>query len=109
MSVPRAPYNIIILFILGVLTGSTGNAQNNSLYFMHSVPQTIHLNPAVFYHCKTYIELPILSSVRVSYANTGFGYHDAIHYGSGNNADSLLIDMDNLEKKLKIGIRTLRA
>ncbi|MCK4746262.1 MAG: hypothetical protein KAT15_04470, partial [Bacteroidales bacterium] len=45
--------------------------------------------------------LPVLSTVRYSYANTGFGYHDAIHYGSGSNADSLIIDMDNLEKKLK--------
>ncbi len=101
MVVPRIPYNLIILVILGILTGSTVRAQNNSLYFMNSVPQVIHLNPALFYNCKTYIELPIVSSVRFSYANTGFGYHDAIHYGSGTNADSLLIDMDNLEKKLK--------
>ncbi len=68
---------------------------------MHGIPQSIHLNPALRYRCKTYIELPVISSVRFAYDNTGFGYHDALHYGSGTQSDSILIDLDNLEKKLK--------
>ncbi|MFC2098488.1 DUF5723 family protein [Bacteroidota bacterium] len=94
-------YYLIALVFMGLAFGSSARAQNNTLYFMHHVPQAIHTNPALFYHCKTYIEIPVLSSISQSYANTGFGYHDAIHYGSGSNADSLLIDMNNLEKKLK--------
>jgi hypothetical protein len=53
------------------------------------------------YECRTYVELPVISSIRYSYGNSGFGYHDALHYGSGSNSDSLIIDFDNLEKKLK--------
>lgn len=97
----RIPYYIILAFLAGVLSFQGSLAQNNTLYFMHDVPQAIHLNPALFYRCKTYIEIPVLSSIRYSYANTGFGYHDAMHYGSGSNADSIIIDMDNLDRKLK--------
>lgn len=68
---------------------------------MHGIPQAIHTNPALYYKCKTYIELPVLSSVQFSFATTGIGYHDAIHYGSGSRADSLVIDVDNVAKKLK--------
>lgn len=75
--------------------------QENTLYFMHAVPQAIHTNPALYYRCRTYVEIPVLSSIRYSYGNSGLGYHDALHYGSGTNADSLIIDVDNLEKKLK--------
>ncbi len=95
------PYHFITLVLIGLAFNFLLQAQNNTLYFMHSAPQAIHSNPALFYHCRTYIELPVLSSISYSYANTGFGYHDAIHYGSGSNADSLIIDMNNLEKKLK--------
>jgi len=94
-------YHNILLFILALFAGMEVQAQNNTLYFMHAVPQSIHTNPAISYQCRTYIELPVLSTIRYSYANTGFGYHDAIHYGAGSNADSLIIDLDNLEKKLK--------
>jgi len=68
---------------------------------MHRIPQAIHTNPALMYHCWTYVELPVLSSVRYSYANTAFGYHDALHYGTGSRSDSIVIDVDNLKKKLR--------
>jgi hypothetical protein len=79
----------------------TVRAQNNTLYFMYPVPQAIHTNPALFYECRTYIELPVLSTIRYSYANSGFSYHDAIQYGTGSRSDSLVIDLDNLEGKMK--------
>ena len=68
---------------------------------MHPVPQAIHANPALFYQCRTYIELPVLSTIRYSYSNSGFSYHDAIHYGTGSRSDSLIIDLDNLDRKMK--------
>ena len=67
---------------------------------MHRIPQAIHTNPALMYHCRTYVELPVLSSIRYSYANTAFGYHDALHYGTGSRSDSIVIDVANLKKKL---------
>lgn len=76
-------------------------AQDNTQYFMHAIPQAIHTNPALFYKCRTYIELPVISSIRYSYGNSGFGYHDALHYGTGAQSDSIIIDIDNLDKKMK--------
>ena len=89
---------IICVIVAGPFTNIT--AQDNTLYFMHRVPQAIHTNPALMYYCWTYVELPVLSSIRYSYANTAFGYHDALHYGTGSRADSIIIDVPNLKKKL---------
>jgi hypothetical protein len=101
MARSRIPYYLISCLIFALVPGAVLRAQNNTLYFMHPVPQAIHTNPALYYHCRTYIELPVLSTILYSYANTGFGYHDALHYGSGSNADSLIIDIDNLDRKLR--------
>jgi hypothetical protein len=79
----------------------TAGAQNNTLYFLYPVPQSIHTNPALFYECRTYIELPVLSTIRYSYSNSGFSYHDAIRYGTGSRSDSLIIDLENLDGKVK--------
>ena len=68
---------------------------------MYPIPQAIHTNPALFYQCRTYIELPVLSTIRYSYSNSGFSYHDAIHYGTGSRSDSLIIDLENLDRKMK--------
>ncbi len=99
------PFSLLTAITISVLsllfTPSLLTAQDNTLYFMHSVPQAIHTNPALFYRCRTYVELPVLSGVGLSYSNSGFGYHDALHYGSGRNADSIIIDLDNLDRKLK--------
>jgi hypothetical protein len=33
--------------------------------------------------------------------NTGFGFHDAVHAGTGNQSGTYYLDLDNLDKKLK--------
>ena len=71
---------------------------------MYPIPQTIHTNPALFYECRTYIELPVLSTIRLSYSNSGFSYHDAIRYGTGSRSDSLIIDLDNLGGKMVLEV-----
>jgi hypothetical protein len=96
----RLLYINLIFWILLTLP-HTVLPQDNTLYFMHSNPQAIHTNPALFYKCFTYIELPVISSVRYSYGNSGFAYRDAFHYGTGTRSDSIFIDFDNLEKKMK--------
>ncbi len=94
-------YSLLLAVLVPACVFPPLHAQDNTLYFMHSVPQAIHTNPALFYRCRTYIELPLLSGTGFSWSGSGFGYHDAIHYGTGNRADSLIIDLDKLEKKLK--------
>jgi hypothetical protein len=76
-------------------------SQENTLHFMHLNPQVIHTNPALFHICRTYIELPAISSVRYSYGNSGFGYHDAFRYGTGTQGDSIMINIDNLDRKMR--------
>ena len=80
---------------------STVFSQDNTLYFMHTNPQAIHTNPALGYKCVTYIELPAISSLRFSYGNSGFAYKDAFYHGTGAQSDSLYIDFDQLDKKMK--------
>ena len=97
------PYYFITIFTLGSILGAGTDcmAQDNTMYFMYGIPQAIHTNPALHYKCKAYVELPVLSSVQFAFASTGIGYHDAIHYGSGSRSDSLVIDVDNVARKLK--------
>lgn len=74
--------------------------QNNTLYLMPSVPQANQLNPAYSHPCKIYISLPVISSVRLNVRNTGFGFNDVIHTGTGSQSGTYYPDIDNLEKKL---------
>lgn len=97
----RLIYHLSIFILPVFMTIQPAGAQNNTLYFMYPVPQAIHSNPALFYQCHTYIELPVLSTIRYSYSNSGFSYHDAIHYGTGSRSDSLIIDLENLDGKMK--------
>ncbi|MCK4855763.1 MAG: hypothetical protein KAT31_15900, partial [Bacteroidales bacterium] len=101
MNRQRLIYHLCILILPALIPILPANAQNNTLYFMYPVPQAIHTNPALFYQCRTYIELPVLSTIRYSYSNSGFSYHDAIHYGTGSRSDSLVIDLENLDRKMK--------
>ena len=75
-------YSLFLIVTITLSGFSTLSAQDNTLYFMHSLPQSIHTNPALFYRCRTYVELPVLSGIGFSYSNSGFGYHDALHYGT---------------------------
>jgi hypothetical protein len=106
MGIIRAhSFLLAIIISFSIYSFSSGisivSAQDNTMYFMHSIPQSIHTNPALFYRCRTYIELPVLSGIGLSYSNSGFGYHDALHYGTGRQSDSLIIDINNLDKNLK--------
>jgi hypothetical protein len=85
-----------VLNIIQVLS-----AQNNTLYLMHSIPQSNQLNPALRHPCKIYVALPVISSVRLNFRNTGFGFHDAIHTGTGLQSGIWYPDLDNLDKKLR--------
>jgi len=93
-------YRILFLFhILNILPYAS--AQNNTLYLMHSIPQVNQLNPALIHPCRVYVALPVISSIRQSSRNTGFGFHDAIHTGTGAQSGIYYLDLDNLDKKLR--------
>lgn len=75
-------------------------AQDNTMYYMHSLPQSIAINPAVQPKFNGFVLIPTLSSVRFGLYNNSFTFDDLIRQGSGLQADSLVFDLDNIESKL---------
>jgi hypothetical protein len=68
---------------------------------MPDIPQANQLNPAYFKLCRIYVELPVISSVKLSIRNTGFGFHDVIQRGTGSQSDTYLVNALSLDKRLK--------
>lgn len=91
---------LLLLPMLGIIAGSA-HAQPNTLYFMKNISQTWEMNPA-----NTGIEngwhfsMPGFSSVELTMNTNGWRYADLIHKGTGQYADSLIIDPDKFYNKL---------
>lgn len=63
-----------------VLLGMPGEAQiNNSLYFMHGVPQANRVNPAHQPQCGFYLGFPMLAPMRVDLSSSSLAYGDVIY------------------------------
>lgn len=80
------------LFTLTLTIQSYG--QVNSLYLIHQLPQSIQMNPAVGYHCKSFIEIPVLSGIMINAGNNIFSYKDIIGYNAADNLN--YINYENL-------------
>jgi hypothetical protein len=91
----------VLVATLTLILFPVASAQNNTLYLMPSIPQADQLNPALMHPCRFYLALPVISSVRQSIRSTGFGFHDAIHTGTGAQSGTYYADLDNLDKKLR--------
>lgn len=92
-----------IIFFLLLLIGwplQQVSAQDNTLYQMRGIPQSLDYNPAHQPDCNVYVNLPAISSIQASVNNNGFAWSDFIHPGSGNMSDSLILDFDNLASEL---------
>src|SRR5512145_275087 len=46
--------------------------QNNTLFFMHELPEANYINPAVQGGCGLFLGLPLISSFHMNIANSGF-------------------------------------
>ena len=97
----KMPAYILFFFILLSLSGQKLAAQDNTMYLMPDIPQANQLNPAYMKLCRIYVELPVISSVKVNIRNTGFGFHDVIARGTGTQSDIYLLNVLSLDKKLK--------
>lgn len=64
-----------MLLLLSPL-GSAQAQQSNTLFLMHSVPQSSQLNPAVQPECRIFIGLPVLNTVYFNYSNSSFTYNE---------------------------------
>ncbi len=82
----------ILLFIYAALTAG---AQDNILYQFNRQAQANKLNPAYKPQCKVYIGLPVLSNLKLGYANSAFAYKDLFY----KNGDSLQFNLEKLQQK----------
>jgi hypothetical protein len=71
---------LFILFI--IIPFWVSGQQNQQLYFMHYIPESNFLNPAVQSECKWFIGLPIISSVHINYANSALSYRTLFSKGN---------------------------
>jgi hypothetical protein len=89
-------FTFFLIFLLIPLFSS--GQQNNVLFFMHTVPESNFINPAVQNSCRYFIGLPVISSVHFNYGNTGFSYKQLFTKAPGT--DYYTADIDNVVKRL---------
>ncbi|HLO60927.1 MAG TPA: DUF5723 family protein [Bacteroidales bacterium] len=66
-------FTLILHFIFFMaLTLPVSAQQNNTLFFMHNLPEANYVNPAVQINCGIFLGLPVVSSFHFNYANSGF-------------------------------------
>lgn len=100
--IKRIKYHLALLVAFTFLL-FTAHTQVNSLYLMHRVPQTVQMNPAVGYYCKSFLELPVISGIMVNTGTNIASYKDIIAYRDSEN--SYYIDYENLRQKAGINNR----
>lgn len=101
MQKPITSYTkIFISVIFLILVSHKSFAQPNTLFFMSDIHQSGYLNPAFTGNCNGFLSLPAISGIYLNTNNSGFKYNDLIHFGTGEQKDSLVIDIDNTKAKL---------
>ncbi len=74
----KVKLKITLLFVFFACTiHFVSGQQNNSLYFLDRVPQSIQLNPALQPGCVFYFGIPVISSLEINAGNNFFGLNDA--------------------------------
>lgn len=85
---------------LGIMAGLLlpGQAQiNNTLYFMHGVPQVNRINPAHQPRCGFYMGIPMLAPLRAEISSSSLAYGDFIY--PSPSGDSLITFLHPLGDK----------
>ena len=87
---------LVLTAILVLDYSGTLKSQPNTLYFMKGIPQTKDLNPArPGIESGFYVSMPLFSKLDLSANTNNWSYSDLIHWGTGNRADSLVLDMNH--------------
>ena len=91
---------LFLLSILGMVAGNA-HAQPNTMYFMKNVSQTWEMNPAnTGIESGWHFSMPGFSSMDLTMNTNGWKYSDLIHMGTGQYADSLIVDLDKFYNRL---------
>lgn len=89
----------IVFAVLSLVVYSI-NAQDNTMFFLRGVPQNSSINASVIPSERAYIGLPFLSSMQLDYYNSGLTMSDILHKGSGQTADSMVIDYKGMANSM---------
>ena len=89
----------IILTVITLFISSSIFSQNNTLYWMRHLPQSMNTNPAKQSNCKFFIDIPVLPNFQFDAAHTGFSINDAI-MEHPTAQDSFMIDLVSLNSAL---------
>ncbi len=89
---------ILTLIVLGLFS-STVFSQDNTMFWMKHLPQSMNTNPAK-QSCKLFITLPVLPNFSFNANHKGFSFNDAI-MNHPTAPDSFMIDLNTIEKALK--------
>lgn len=91
---------LVLLSVLGLVAGNA-HAQPNTMYHMKNISQTWEMNPAnTGIESGWHFSMPGFSSVDLNMNTNGWRYSDLIHQGTGQYADSLIVDLDKFYNKL---------
>lgn len=95
------PSHVLLIIVLPflLLSVSIKAQQSNTLFYMHQVPEANYVNPAVKAPCKYFIGLPILSSIHVNAAHSGFRVNDLIANQNGNYEYTPVTAINKLGKR----------
>ncbi len=88
---------ILSIFFLVIAAYRIQSQQSNTLFFMHSVPQSNFINPAIQGECRWFIGLPVISSTHFNLANNGFTIN---HLLESQEEGLYSLDAENIERKL---------
>ncbi|MBN2667588.1 MAG: hypothetical protein JXR60_00035 [Bacteroidales bacterium] len=103
---------LIYFTLLAIFSQVLLAQQNNTMYFMQTLPQNKYLNPSYQNECKLHVggaAIPVTGQVffpiYMNYGNNGFAFKDLIQYNG--DMDSLILpgfkgyDWDALQNKLR--------
>jgi hypothetical protein len=92
--------SVAIIHILLLACFASQAQQNNTLFFMHSLPEANFINPAIQGECGLFIGLPVLSSFHQNIANSGFTAGQFVTlYTDGSMSINTDFDTDKLAKR----------
>ncbi len=93
----RNKKTFVFTFLILVVIYHSSAQQNHTLYFMHAIPQSNFLNPAVQNSCRIFIGLPVISGLHANLAHNGFTFNQLFNDESGGTYS---IDATTIEKKI---------
>ncbi len=90
-------YRITLIFILTLFSFIGYSQQDNTLFFLHDIPEANFVNPAVQIRCRQYFGLPLLTTMHLNVNSTGFSYKSFSPGAAAIDVDKLVSKMHPLD------------